>query len=117
MTRLDQGHLHSKLEVPGLTCPGRNRTRASTVRSEHSRKEKSHSNSLLIATRNSYIYERANSGECSRHKNIFCKKCKCHEPYFCWRDVDLPVVVDLSIERFVHRVGALQPEANQTHPE
>jgi hypothetical protein len=22
MTRLDQGHLHPKLEVPGLTCPG-----------------------------------------------------------------------------------------------
>ncbi len=23
MERLDQGHLHPKLEVPGLTCPGR----------------------------------------------------------------------------------------------
>ncbi len=22
MKRLDQGHLHPKLEVPGLTCPG-----------------------------------------------------------------------------------------------
>jgi len=23
LKRLDQGHLHPKLEVPGLTCPGR----------------------------------------------------------------------------------------------
>ncbi len=23
MMRLDQGHLHPKLEAPGLTCPGR----------------------------------------------------------------------------------------------
>jgi hypothetical protein len=23
MERFDQGHLHPKLEVPGLTCPGR----------------------------------------------------------------------------------------------
>jgi hypothetical protein len=23
LKRLDQGHLHSKLEVPGLTCPSR----------------------------------------------------------------------------------------------
>jgi hypothetical protein len=23
MKRLDQGHLHPKQEVPGLTCPGR----------------------------------------------------------------------------------------------
>ncbi len=38
MKRLDQGHLHSKLEDPGLTCPG-NRTRTSTVGGEHSRKE------------------------------------------------------------------------------
>jgi hypothetical protein len=33
--RLDQGHLHPKLEVLGLTCPGR----ASPVGGEHSRKE------------------------------------------------------------------------------
>ncbi len=46
MNRLDQGHLHPKLEVPRLTCLGQ---------------EKSHSNSLLKATiRNIYIpYERA----------------------------------------------------------
>ena len=25
--RLDQGHLHPKLEVPGLTCPGRESNR------------------------------------------------------------------------------------------
>jgi hypothetical protein len=33
MERLDQGHLHPKLEVPGLTCP--------CVGGEHSRKEPS----------------------------------------------------------------------------
>jgi len=33
MKRLDQGHLHPKLEVPGLTCPGLHGGR------EHSRKE------------------------------------------------------------------------------
>jgi hypothetical protein len=40
MERLDQGHLHPKLVVPELTCPG-NRTRASRVGGEHSRKEPS----------------------------------------------------------------------------
>jgi hypothetical protein len=39
MKRLDQGHLHSKLEVPGLTSPSRKSTQASTVGGEHSRKE------------------------------------------------------------------------------
>ncbi len=34
---LDQGHLHPKLEVPGLTCPGRESKPA--VGGEHSRKE------------------------------------------------------------------------------
>jgi hypothetical protein len=38
MKRLYHGHLHPKLEVPGLTG---NRTRASTVGGEHSRKEPS----------------------------------------------------------------------------
>ncbi len=35
--RLDQGHLYPNLEVPGLTCPGRE----SNPGSEHSRKEPS----------------------------------------------------------------------------
>jgi hypothetical protein len=42
MKQLDQGYLHPKLEVPGLTCPGRefgNRSRASKVGGEHSREE------------------------------------------------------------------------------
>ncbi len=38
MKRLDQGHLNPKLEVPKMTWPG-NRTRASGVGGEHSRKE------------------------------------------------------------------------------
>jgi hypothetical protein len=37
MRRIDQGHLHPKLEVPGLTCPGRESKPA--VGGEHSRKE------------------------------------------------------------------------------
>jgi hypothetical protein len=37
--RLDQGHLPPKLEIPGLTCPVWNRTRASTMGGEHSRRE------------------------------------------------------------------------------
>jgi hypothetical protein len=39
MKRLDQGHLHPKLEVPGLTCSGRESNLATTVGGEHSRKE------------------------------------------------------------------------------
>jgi hypothetical protein len=39
MKRLDQGHFHSKLEVPRLTCPGPPQWEASIL-------EKSHSNSL-----------------------------------------------------------------------
>jgi hypothetical protein len=36
MERLDQGYLHTKLEVQGLTCPGLESNRAG---GEHSRKE------------------------------------------------------------------------------
>jgi hypothetical protein len=42
MERLDQGHLHHKLEVPGLTCPGWKSNLgqwAYVVGGEHSRKE------------------------------------------------------------------------------
>ncbi len=41
MKRLDQGHLHPKLEVPGLTCPGwkSNLGLQGRVGGEHSRKE------------------------------------------------------------------------------
>jgi hypothetical protein len=39
MKRLDQGHLHPKLEVQRLIYPAGNRTRASAVGGEHSRKE------------------------------------------------------------------------------
>jgi hypothetical protein len=37
MTRLDQGHLHPKLEVPGLTCPGPESNLG--LEGQHSRKE------------------------------------------------------------------------------
>jgi hypothetical protein len=43
MKRLDQGHLHPKLEVPGLTCAGRESNPGASTQ------EKSHSNSLFIA--------------------------------------------------------------------
>jgi hypothetical protein len=40
MERLDQGYLHPKREVPGLTCPGGESTPGpSAVGGEHSRKE------------------------------------------------------------------------------
>jgi hypothetical protein len=39
MKRLDQGHLHSKLEVPGLACPGRKSNQGLRVGGEHSRRE------------------------------------------------------------------------------
>jgi hypothetical protein len=39
MKRLDQGHLHLKLEVPGLTCPVRKSNLASAMGGKHSRKE------------------------------------------------------------------------------
>ncbi len=49
-------HLHPKLEVPGLTCPGWESNPASVVGGwEASTLEKSHSNSLLIANQNIYI--------------------------------------------------------------
>jgi hypothetical protein len=41
MERLDQGHLHPILEVPGLHVPAGIRTRACYVGGEHSRKEPS----------------------------------------------------------------------------
>ena len=37
--RLDQGHLHPKLEVPRLTCPGRESNLGLLGGGEHSRKE------------------------------------------------------------------------------
>ncbi len=37
--RLDQGHLHPKPEVPGLTFPAGTRTRASEVGGKHFRKK------------------------------------------------------------------------------
>jgi hypothetical protein len=45
IARPDQGHRYTLLEVPGLTCPGRARTQASRLGSEHSR-IKSHLDSL-----------------------------------------------------------------------
>ncbi len=39
LKRLDQGHLHSKLEVPGLTCPGRELNPGLHGGGRHSRKE------------------------------------------------------------------------------
>jgi hypothetical protein len=39
MERLEQGHLSPKLEVPGLTCPGRESNPGLSVGSGHSRKE------------------------------------------------------------------------------
>jgi hypothetical protein len=38
MDRLDQGHLHPKLEIPGLTCPGRE-SNTGGEGGGHSRKE------------------------------------------------------------------------------
>jgi hypothetical protein len=40
MKRLDQGHLHSKLEITGLTCPCRESNLGATVGGEHYRKER-----------------------------------------------------------------------------
>jgi hypothetical protein len=39
MKRLDQGHLNSKLEVPGLTCPDRESNPGLHGGGEYSRKE------------------------------------------------------------------------------
>jgi hypothetical protein len=58
MERLYQGHLHPKLEVPILTCPGRNRTRSSTVGGKYSSKELFEQ--YNIAIRNIYIWARDN---------------------------------------------------------
>ncbi len=58
MKRLDHGHPHPELEIPGLTCPAGNCTRASTRGGEHSRKKPF--DSLLIAIRNIYIRARDN---------------------------------------------------------
>ncbi len=55
MKRLDQGHLHPKLEVPGLTCTGQE-SNPGPLQWEGSTLEKSHSNILLIAIRNIYIW-------------------------------------------------------------
>ncbi len=57
MERLDQGHLHPKLEVPGLIGPGRESNAG--PRGEHSRTEP-FENTLLTAIRNIYIWARDN---------------------------------------------------------
>jgi hypothetical protein len=53
MERLDQVHLHPKLEVPRLTCLGRESNPASTVGGNTL--AKSYSNSVLIAIQNIHI--------------------------------------------------------------
>jgi hypothetical protein len=56
MERLDPGHLHPKLEVPGQTCPGRE----SNPGGEHSEKEpieqlvNSYMEHLLMSPRNNH---------------------------------------------------------------
>jgi hypothetical protein len=52
MKRLDKGHLHPKLEVSSLACPGQESNPPSAVGGEHSRKEPF--NSLLFLIR--YLY-------------------------------------------------------------
>ncbi len=64
LKRLDQGHLHSKLEVPGLTCLGRESNPNRTVGGEHSRKEpfeelvNRYSEHLHMSTRQPLIIEK-----------------------------------------------------------
>jgi hypothetical protein len=69
MERLDQGHLHPKLEVPGLTVPARNLIRASCVGSEHSRKEPSR---LLVSIYSEHLHmsPRHGSPQCMCYMNI-----------------------------------------------
>ncbi len=55
MKKLDQGHLHPELEVPGLTCPSQE---SNLGQWEASTLEKSHSNRLLIAIQNICIWAR-----------------------------------------------------------
>jgi hypothetical protein len=68
MERLDQGHLHSKLEVPRLTCLGRELNPGLLSEGEHSSKElleqcvNSYSEpttveSLLAIVRRRYIFD------------------------------------------------------------
>jgi hypothetical protein len=54
MERLDQGHLHPKLEVPGLTCPGRD-SNSGLLRGMRAL-EKSHPDSLLISIQNFFLH-------------------------------------------------------------
>ena len=65
MKRLDQGHLHPKLEDPGLTCPGRELNPGLHGGKQSLRKEP------IEQFINSYLehlptYERTTSGECSQ---------------------------------------------------
>ncbi len=61
MERLDQGHLHPKLEVPRLTCLGRESKLGTVVGGKHSGKElfeqrvNSYSRYLLMSPRQCYI--------------------------------------------------------------
>jgi hypothetical protein len=73
MERLDQGHLHPMLEVTGLTCvPAGNRTRASAVGGEHSRKE---SFDQLVDGYSEHLHM------IPRQHNYFLRQTK-EEPYF-----------------------------------
>jgi len=58
LKRPDQGHLHSKLEDPARTDMSRPRIKPGPSQWKGSTLENSHSHSLLIATRNIYIWAR-----------------------------------------------------------
>ncbi len=112
----DQGHLHPKLEVPRLTCPGREANPASTMRGEQ-----------LISSYSEHLHMRARPVENARDKTFkkifiswhfpfnillvpnFHKFCCCSCDH-CWaedparparlpRDEQLRQAVDVSVQQ------------------
>jgi hypothetical protein len=65
LKRLDQGHLHPKLEDPGLTCPGWQLT---SVGVEHSRKEPFEQ---LVNSYSEHLHMSARPVENARESDIF----------------------------------------------
>jgi hypothetical protein len=63
MERLDQGHLHPKLEVPELTGPGRELNPGLPRGGEHSRKEPFEQ--LVIVRSREYIFAASSVGNMS----------------------------------------------------
>jgi hypothetical protein len=72
MKRLDQGHLNSELEIPGLTCPDRESNLGLHCGGEYSRKE---SFEQLVSCNSEHLHMSARPVENARDMYIIYDEC------------------------------------------